>query len=112
MARVQPSERKGKRIRFWWGDRGGESYDGATGASPVHLCACAASRPDGDARLSTSKLFLCRRRVLRRDRRGGRCRRLRLCLRRLHSRKYGCGPGSARRKNLKGDLREHEKDSV
>src|ERR1700674_1437264 len=38
MAREPPLERKGKRIHFWW-DRARrlirESYDGATGASPV-----------------------------------------------------------------------------
>ena len=62
---------------------------------------------------STSKLFLCRRRVLRsgrrRRRRGGSCGlRLRLC--RLQSRKRGCGPRSPRRENRKGDRREHEND--
>jgi len=64
----------------------------------------AASRPG--ARLSTSKLFLCRRRVLR----SGWCRGLRLSLRRFHSREHGRRPRSARRKNRKRDRREHEND--
>ena len=66
--------------------------------------------PGRGAQLSTSKLFLCRRLVLRNAWRCGRRCWLRFRLRRLHSRKHGCGPGSARRKNRKRDRRDHEYD--
>src|SRR6202140_2882911 len=81
--------------------------DGRLARPPV--CLQQATWPGGDARLSTSNLFLCRRRILRSGRRGG-CRWLRLRLRRFHSRKYGRGPGSPRRKNRKRDRRDHEND--
>ena len=77
------------------------------------VCLQQATWPGGDARLSASNLFLCRRRILRSGRwrgRRGRYRRLRLRLRRFHSRKYGRGPGSPRRKNRKRDRRDHEND--
>src|SRR4029077_11087122 len=58
-AREQPSAKKGKRIHFWWGDRVAESYDGATGASPVHPCARRRQRGRAGNRLSPLATYFC-----------------------------------------------------
>src|ERR1700675_946145 len=113
-AREQPSAKKGKRIHFWWGDRAASQTMERRASRPstrVPTTGNVAGR--GRPPLSTSNLFLCRRRILRSGRRRGRrggCRWLRLRLRRFHSRKYGRGPGSPRRKNRKRDRRDHEND--
>src|SRR5258708_36495026 len=111
-AREQPSAKKGKRLHFWWGDRvASQTMERRASRASARVPAAGNVAGRGRPALSTSNLFLCRRRILRSGRRRGRrgrCRWLRLRL--FHSRKYGRGPGSPRRKNRKRDRRDHEND--